>query len=156
MKVPLMRVLCILAALAAMIFSVVTGGTWYLGPIAAALFVLAAVSSQSADDSRVLILATGELLVIAVAASSFPAGFIVQCAVIGAVLFDGEGLPGTRDSLLFALWCIAALAGAVVLYVSNQVLLPFLAITAGVAALTVLLVSVQEMRECRMYAGGTR
>ena len=111
---------------------------------------------QGSDDTRILILAAGEVLVIAVAAASFWTGFIVQCAVIGAVLVDGKVPADSRDLTLFALYCIAALTGAIIFDRSNQVLLPFLAVTAIVAAATVTFIGVQEMRERRMYAGGNK
>lgn len=149
-----MRIVCILAALAAAAYSFTVGTIPYPVLMAAALFVLAGVIRKDRDDTRILVLATGELLVIAVAAVSFPAGVVVQGAVIGAVLFDMTGLPDKRDATLFALWCMVALAGAVVLYLANQVLIPFLVLTAGVAGLTALLVGIQEMRERRMFAGG--
>ena len=154
MMIPAVRIFCILVSLAATAFSITVSNTPYLGLIAAVVFVLAAYLRQGRDDSRIFIIATGELLVIAVAATSFTAGFIVQGAVIGAVLFDKEGLPGNRDAILFTLWCVAALAVSAFLYFSNQVLLPFLAATAGVVAVTALLVGVQEMQEHRRYAGG--
>ena len=156
MKIPVVRVLCIVVALAAAALAAAGSETWYPVLIAAAFFVLAALLRRGSDDTRILLLATGELLVIAVAAVSFPAGFIVQCAVIGAVLFDRTGLPDTRDATLFALWCFTALAGAVVLDLANQVLLPFLVITVCVVAGTVLLVGVQEMQDRRRYSGGTQ
>jgi hypothetical protein len=148
-----MRVLLVVAAATAAVFFSLLTGTWY-GLIAAAVFVLAALLRLRSDDKRVLLLATGELLVIAVAGPSFLGGVIVQCAVIGAVVFDGEGMPYIRDSILFGLFCIAALGGALILDLSNQVLLPFLALTAGVAGATAVLVTVQELRERRTYSGG--
>ena len=153
MKIPVVRGLLVMAAASIAVFFSLQTGTWY-GLIAAAVFVLAALPRLRSDDKRVFLLATGELLVIAVAGPSFLGGVIVQCAVIGAVLFDGEGMPYTRDSILFGLFCTAALGGAFILYLSNQVLIPFLALTAGVAGATAILVAVQELRERRIYSGG--
>ena len=154
MKTPLVRILFVLIAAAAALYSLVQGDSWYLRLIAAAVFVLVAFIHQGSDDTRILILAAGEVLVIAVAAVSFFTGFIVQCAVIWAVLVDGGVPADTRDRTLFALYCIAALTGAIIFDRSNQMLLPFLAVTAIVAATTVTFIGVQEMRERRMYAGG--
>ena len=156
MKIPVVRVLCIVAALAAAVVAAAGSETWYPVLIAAVFFVLAGMLRRGSDETRILLLATGELLVIAVAAVSFPPGFVVQCAVIGAVLFDRTGLPDTLDATLFALWSITALAGALVLDRANQVLLPFLVITVCVVAGTVLLVGVQEMQDRRRYSGGTQ
>ena len=153
MKVPIVRTLLVMAAAAAGVFFLLPAGTWY-GLIAAAGFVLAALLPLTSDDNRVLLLATGELLVIAVAGTSFLGGVIVQCAVIGAVLFDTGGMPDTRDVAMFALFCCAALGGALILDRSNQVLLPFLALAAGVAGVTAIVVGVQELRERRMFSGG--
>ena len=155
MKIPVVRVLCIMVALAAAVSAAAGSATWYPVLIAGALVVLAGMLRRGSDDIRILLLATGELLVIAVAAVSFPPGFVVQCAVIGAVLFDKKGLPDTLDATLFVVWCIAVLGGALVLDFANQVLLPFLVITGGVATITTLLVGVQEMRDRRRYAGRT-
>ena len=155
MKIPVVRVLCIVAALAAAVVAAAGSETWYPVLIAAVFFVFAMMLRRGSDETRILLLATGELLVIAVAAVSFPPGFVVQCAVIGAVLFDKKGLPDTLDATLFVVWCIAVLGGALVLDFANQVLLPFLVITGGVVAGTVLLVGVQEMRDRRRYAGRT-
>jgi hypothetical protein len=55
---------------------------------------------------------------------------------------------------MFALFCCAALGGALILDRSNQVLLPFLALAAGVAGVTAIVVGVQELRERRMFSGG--
>jgi hypothetical protein len=154
MKAPPLRILFVLAAAAAALFSLAQGDSWYLRLIAAAVFVLAAFVKQGSGDNRILILAAGEVLVIAVALSYFWTGFIVQCAVIGAVLADGMVPAGSGNRTLFVLYCIAALTGAIILDRSNQVLLPFLLLTAIIAAATVTFVGVQEMRERRMYAGG--
>ena len=153
MKVPLVRLLLVMTAATAAVFFLLPAGTWY-GLIAAAGFLLAALLPLTSDDNRVLLLATGELLVIAVAGTSFPMGVIVQCAVTGAVLLDGEGLPDIPDVAMFALFSFAVIAGALVLDLSNQVLLPFLALAAGVAGVTAVVVGVQEIRERRMYSGG--
>jgi hypothetical protein len=152
--IPAVRILCILTALAASAVSLAAATTPYLGFIAAVLFVLAAVLSGDPKTTRILLLATGEILVIASASASFPAGVAVQAAVIGAVFFEKTGLPEQGDALQFALWCLAVLAGSAVLYFSNQVLISFLAITAGTAGITALLVIVLEIRERRTYAGG--
>jgi hypothetical protein len=154
MKTPPVRILFVLAAAAAALFSLAQGDSWYLRLIAAAVFVLAAFVKQGSEDSGILILAAGEVLVIAVATSYFWAGFIVQCAVIGAVLADEKVSAGSGNQTLFALYCIAALIGAIIFDRSNQVLLPFFLITAIIAAATVAFVGVQELRERRMYAGG--
>lgn len=154
MKTPPVRILFVLTAAAAALLSLAQGDSWYLRLIAAAVFVLAGFIHQGSEDNRILILAAGEVLVIAVAAASFFTGFIVQCAVIGAVLADGMGAADSGYRTLFALYCIAALTGAIIFDRSNQVLIPFFVVTAIVAAATVAFVGVQEMRERRMYAGG--
>jgi len=154
MKTPLVRILFVVTAAAAALFTLPQGNSWYLRLIAAAVFVLAAFMKQDSDDNRILILAAGEVLVIAVAAASFWPGFIIQCAVIGVILGDGMVPADTGNRTLFALYCIAALIGAIIFDRSNQVLLPFFVVTAIVAAATVIFVGVQEMRERRMYAGG--
>ncbi len=154
MKTPLVRILFVLTATAAALFTLPQGDSWYLRLIAAAVFVLAAFIKQDSEDNRILVLAAGEVLVIAVAAASFWAGFIIQCAVIGAILVDGMVPADTGNRTLFTLYCIAALICAIIFDRSNQVLLPFFMVTAIVAAATVIFVGVQEMRERRMYAGG--
>ena len=93
--------------------------------IAAVLFVLAVVLSRDPKTTRIPLLATGELLVIAAALASFTSGVVIQVAVIGAVFSGRQGLPEQGDALQFALWCLAALAGSAILYFSNQVLIPF-------------------------------
>jgi hypothetical protein len=154
MKTPIMRTLFILIAAGAALYSLDQGHGRYLPLIAVAAFILAAFIQQGSDDTRILILASGEILVIAVAAASLWVSFIVQCAVIGAILFDGRVLSDTRDLTFFGLYCIVALTCTIILDRSNQVLLPFLTVTAIVGATTVMLVKVQEMQERRMYAGG--
>jgi hypothetical protein len=154
MKTPPIRILFVLTAAAAALLSLAQGESWYLRTIAAAVLVLAAFLHQGSEDNRILILAAGEVLVIAVAAASFWTGFIVQCAVIGAVLADGKVPADSGNRTFFALFCIAALTGAIIIDRSNQVLLPFFLITAIVAAATVAFVGVQEMRERRMFQGG--
>jgi hypothetical protein len=154
MKTPPIRILFVLTAAAAALLSLAQGESWYLRTIAAAVLVLAAFLHQGSEDNRILILAAGEVLVIAVAAASFWTGFIVQCAVIGAVLADGKVPADSGNRTFFALFCIAALIGAIIIDRSNQVLLPFFLITAIVAAATVAFVGVQEMRERRMFQGG--
>jgi hypothetical protein len=154
MKTPVVRILVVLIAAVAALFSLDQGQSWYLTLIAAAVFVLAAFTQQGSDNNRILILASGEILVIAVAAASFWVSFVVQCAVIGAVLLDGRFPADTRDLTFFGIYCIVALTCTIIFDRSNQVLLPFLTVTAMVAATTVILVGVQEMRERRMYAGG--
>ena len=154
MKIPVVRILFVLIAAVAALSSLVQGTSWYLTLIATGVFVLAAFVKQG-DDTTIFILASGELLVIAVAALSFWTGFIVQCAVIGAVLTGGRVPADTRDLAFFSFWCIAALTGAIIFDRSNQVLIPFLVVTVIVAATTVILVSALEMRERLLYAGGT-
>ena len=154
MTISAVRIFCILAALAAAAISLAAAITPYPGFIAAVLFVLPAVLSRDPKTTRILLLTFGELLVIASASASFPAGIVVQAAVIGAVFFEKTGLPERGDALQFALWCLAALAGSAILYFSNQVLIPFLAITAGTAGISALLVIVLEIWERRTYAGG--
>jgi hypothetical protein len=155
MKIPTVRLLFVIAAAVATVLSLFSGELWYLRVIAAAVFVIAAFLPLEGNDKRILLLASGELLVIAVADASFFTALVVQCAVIGAVLFDGTDFSGTRDLAIFSVWCIAALLVAIILDRSNQVLLPFLAITAGVVAVTGILIGLQEMRERRKFAGGT-
>jgi hypothetical protein len=155
MTVPAVRILCLLAALGAAAVSFQAGTIPFMVIASAVLVLLSVFVSRDREEARILILGTGELLVIATAAAFYPAGTAVQCAIIGAVLFDRPGLPEQRDVLVLALWCLAALAGAAVLYFSAQVLLPFLALTLGVAGATALIIGVQELRERRLYAGGT-
>jgi hypothetical protein len=126
MKTPPVRILFVIIAAAAALFSLFLGGSWYLRLIASMVFVPAAFIHQCSEDNRIIILAAGEVLVIAVAAASFWAGFIVQCAVIGAVLVNGMVPADTGNRTLFALYCIAALIGAIIFDRSNQVVLPFL------------------------------
>lgn len=154
MTISAVRILCILAALAATAISLAAATTPYPEFIATVFFVLTAVISRDPKTTRILLLATGELLVITSASASFPAGVAVQAAVIGAVLFEKTGLPEQGDALQFALWCLAALTGSAILYFSNQVLIPFLALTAGTAGITTLLLIFMERRERRTYAGG--
>jgi hypothetical protein len=155
-NVPALRALFILAAAAAACFSLVHSDIWYLVLIAAGVFVLVALKKQdSGDDTTILLLASGEVLVVAVAAASFLSGFVVQCAVIGAVLAAGRGMADTRDRTFFALFCLAALGGAILFDRSNQLLLPFLAATALVAAATAIVIGVLEIRDRRTYSGAT-
>jgi len=156
MKVPALRLAFVLAAATATLFSLVQGDFWYLRLLAAAVVVLVAVTGPENDDTRILLLATGEILVIAVATASFLVGVLVQCAVIGAALSDSRIPAGARDRALFALCCIAVSGGAVILDRANQLLLPFFVITAITAAATFLFVGVQEMRERRRYRGEIR
>jgi hypothetical protein len=153
MKIPVVRILFVLIAAAAALFSLGHGDHGYLTLIALAVFILAAFIKLGNDDNRIFILATGELLVITVAAASFWVGFVVQCAVIGAVLFDVRIPADFRDLPFFAFFCIAALTGAIIFDRSNSVLIPFLVVTTIVAAMTVILVSVQEIRERRLFSG---
>lgn len=153
MTIPAVRILCILAALAAAFVSLTAATSPYLGFITVVLFILASILGRDPKTTRILLLVTGELLVITSASTLFPAGVMAQAAVIGAVFFEKAGLPEQGDALQFALWCLAAVAGSAILYFSNQVLIPFLAITAGTAGLTALMVIVLEIWERRTYAG---
>jgi hypothetical protein len=148
------RALFVLIAAGAALFSLNQGHSWYLTIVAVAAFIVSAFIQRGSDYTRILILASGEILVISVAAESLWVGFIVQCAVIGAVLSDGMVLAYARDLTFFGLYCLAALMGTIIFDRSNQVLLPFLTLTAIVSATTIILVSVQEIKERRMYAGG--
>jgi hypothetical protein len=151
---PVVQILCILVAIGSAVFSLTTATTPYPVSIAAVLFVLAVVFSQDPETTRIPLLATGELLVIAAALTSFTSGVVIQLAVIGAVFLDRPGLPKRWDALLFVFWCLATLAGSAILYFSNQILIPFLAITTGAAGITALLVGVEEIRERRAFAKG--
>ena len=151
---PVVQILCILVALASAVFSLSSATTPYPVSIAAVLFVLTVVLSRDPKATRIPLLATGELLVIAAAMASFTSGVVIQIAVIGAVFLDSKGLPERLDALLFVLWCLATLGGSTILYFSNQVLIPFLAITAGTVGITALLLGVEEIREHRAYAKG--
>ena len=148
------QILCILVALASAVFSLTSATTPYPVFIAAVLFVLTVVLNRDPKATRIPLLATGELLVIAAALASFTSGVVIQIAVIGAVFLDRQGLPERWDALLFVLWCLAALAGSAILYFSNQVLIPFLAITAGTVGITALLLAVEEIREHRAFTRG--
>ena len=154
MKALTLRNLCIITATATGLFSLLPGGPVYLVFIATAIFVMVALTRKGSDDSLIFILATGEILVIVVAAVSFWAGVLVQCAVIGAVLAGGRVPADSRDRSVFVLYCIVALVGAIIFDRSNQVLVPFLAGTAAVAATAFIMTGVQEMRERRLYTGG--
>jgi len=153
MNIPTIRIISALVAAAAAVSAMVQGTVWYLVVIAAAVFGVVIVLPRFRDN-RILLLASGELLVVAVAAASFWAGFIVQCAVIGAVVPDTRIPADRRDLTLVGLFCIAAFPCALFLDRSNQVLVPFLAVTAAAGAATVIFIGVGEMRERRRYAGG--
>jgi len=154
MMVTRAKALFIAAATGITALSFLAGGDPVLRILAAAVFVAGALAGQGGDDDTVVTLATGELLVIAVASASFYAGLAVQCAVIGAALLGGRAPAGRRDAPLFAAFCLAAIAGAVVLDRSNQILLPFLAMAGIVVAAALALTAIQELRVRRKYAGG--
>jgi len=156
MKTPLTRILFLLIVTGAALLSLDQHHSWYLTLIAIAVFIMAVFIQQESDDSTIVILASGEILVIAIAAESLWLGFIVQCAVIGAVMYDGKILTDIRDLKFLGLYCLVAFICTLIFDRSNQVLLPFLTITAIVAATTGILVTVQEIRERRMYAGGVK
>jgi hypothetical protein len=151
MKVPPLRLAFVLAAATATLFSLVIGEFWYLRLIAAAVVVTIAVIGPENDDTMILLLATGEVLVIAVAGASFLVGALVQCAVIGAALSDDRTPVKARDRNLFVLLCAGIFGGAVLLDRANQLLLLFLVMVAAVVAATVIFTGVQEMRERRRY-----
>ncbi len=152
MTVPRTKVLFTAVALGIAVLSLPGGGDPVLRLLAAAAFVAGALLKRGTDDDTVFTLATGELLVIAVGASSFIAGFLVQCAVIGAAL---TGTPAARrDAAIFTAFCLIALAGAIVLDRANQVLLPFLVMIAVIIAAAVTVIGIAELRERRKYAGG--
>jgi len=154
MTVPRGKALFLAAAIGIAALSLTGGGDPLLRILAAAAFAAGALLKRGTDDDTIFTLATGELLVIAVAASSFIAGFLVQCAVIGAALSGGRAPAGRGDAAIFVAYCLIALAGAIVLDRANQILLPFLAMTAIVAGATVAVTGIAELRERRKYAGG--
>ncbi|GEM_PF-5549435 len=156
MKISLVQILFLLVAAGAAFLSLDPGHTWYLTLIAAAAIILAAFIQQDSDDNRIFTLAFGEIVVIAIAAESFWVSFMVQCAVIGAVMFDGRFMGDTVDRRFFWLYCIIALLCTIIFDRSVQVLIPFLMVTTIVAVTTFILVGFQEMRERRMYAGGNK
>lgn len=152
MTVPRAKLLFTAAALGIALLSLLGGGDPVLRLLAAAAFLAGALLQRGMDDGTVFTLATGELLVIAVASSSFIAGFLVQCAVIGAAL---TGTPAARrDAAIYTAFCLIALAGAIVLDRANQVLLPFLVLIAVTIAAAVAVTGIAELRERRKYAGG--
>lgn len=152
MNVPRTKVLFAAAALAIAVLSLPGGGDPVLRLLAAAAFLAGALLKWGMDDDMVFTLATGELLVIAVASSSFIAGFLVQCAVIGAAL---TGTPAARrDAAIFTAFCLIALAGAIVIDRANQVLTPFLVMIAVITTAAVAITGIAELRERRKYAGG--
>jgi hypothetical protein len=154
MKNPFVRGLAVMIGGASAFFSVSQGGTWYLVLIALLFFFLAAFIRADSDDKTIFIIASGEVLVIAVGAASFWAGVIAQAAVIGVVLEDKGDMSDTRGRSFFALYCVAVFTGAFIFDLANQVLLPFLAGTAVVAAAAIIFAGVQEIQERRMYSGG--
>ena len=151
MKLPGLRLLFVLAAVVASAITLGTGDFWYLTFIAATAFAIIAVTQGENDNALILLLASGEILVIAVASASFFPGVLVQCAVIGAAF--SSYMTDAQDPTLFVLFCLATIGGAVILDRSNQALLPFVAITALVAGVTFVIIGVQEMRERRMFRG---
>jgi len=153
MKIPAIRIISALIAAAAAASALVQGTGWYPVVIAVTVFGSAVVLPQLREN-RIALLAAGELLVVAVAAVSFWAGVIVQCAVIGAVVPDARLPADKRDLTLVGFFCIAALACALFFDRSNMVLIPFLAVTAAAGAATIIFIGVGEMRERRRYAGG--
>jgi hypothetical protein len=153
MTPPLVRILAGIIAAGAAGVPITLGGSGYAGLIAAAVFILAAFIHEE-DTRKILMTASGEILVISLVPVSLFAGCCVQCAVIGVVLLDGSVPADTRDLTIFALCCITMLMAAVLFDRLNQILLPFLLVAAACVAGTVILVGVQEMRERRMYAGG--
>lgn len=152
MKVPALRLAFVLAAATATLFSFVLADFWYVRLIAVAVVMVVAVTGPENDDTRILLLAAGEILVIAVATASFLVGVLVQCAVIGAALSDSRVPVAARDRALYLVCCIAVFGGALILDRANQLQLPFFIITALAAAIFIV-TSVQEMRERRRYRG---
>ena len=155
MKAFPVKVLFTATAAAATLLTLPYGSNVILRPIAAAVFVIASLLYLESDDNTLLTLATGEILVIAVTESLFFAGFVVQCAVIGAAFSGGRAPAGIRDIPLFVLTCLVAGAGAVVLDSANNLLFPYLAMVAAVCAATVMVTGVSEIRERRNYAART-
>ena len=149
-----MRLLFVVAACGTAILSLPYGSNPALRVAAAAAFAAGALMWQDTDDDVIFTLATGELLVIAVAEAFFPAGFIAQCAVAGAALVGGKEPAGAWDIPLFVLYSLTAIIGAIVLDRSNQVFLPFLALVAVVAGVAALATGIQEMQERRKFTGG--
>lgn len=154
MTVPRAKALFIILAIGITVLSLLDGGDPALRILAAAVFISGAILKRGTDDDILFILATGELLVIAVAASSFFAGFFVQCAVIGAALTGGKNPSGRRDAAIFAGFCLVGLVCAILLDRSNNLFLPFLALTVLVVGETLVVTFVAELRERRKYAGG--
>ena len=156
MNIQRIKVLFVPAAVAITALSLLTGNDVVLRILAAIAFLAGALMKRGTDDNTLITLATGELLTIAVAASSFIAGFLVQCAVTGSVLFGGRAPTGERDAVCFVVFCLLALLGAIVLDRSNQPLAPFLAMVTIVVISTLALTGIEELRERRKYAeGGT-
>jgi len=131
------------------------GDNAILRPVAAGIFVIAALLRQGNDEETILTLATGELLVIAVADASFVAGTVVQCAVLGAAFTSGSAPAGARDGLFVVPCLVACLAGAIWLFTANQVLLPFIVMVVVAGGSAVVALGVQEMRERRRFTGGS-
>ncbi len=153
MKNPFVRGLAVMIGGASAFFSVYQGGSWSIVLIALVFFFLAAFIRAESDDTTIFIIASGEVLVIAVGAASFWAGVIAQCSVIGLVLEDRECLADSRGRSFFALYCIVTFTGAFIFDLANQVLLLFLAVTAVVAGAAIIFAGVQEIQERRMYSG---
>lgn len=154
MNILLSRIIFIGIAAVTAILSLYQTVTWYFTVIITAIFVILAFTKGTSEDNEILILASGELLVIAVATTSFWLGYIVQCAIIGAVMLDGKVPADTQDLKIFAFLCLAALICAIIIDRSNHMLLPFLTVTAIITGITITILGVQEMRDRRAYAGG--
>jgi hypothetical protein len=151
MKLSTLRLAFVIAAATATLFSLNQGDFWYLRIIAATVLVIAAVILPENDDTMIILLACGEVLVIAVATASFLVGALIQCAVIGAALSGDRAPADARDRNLFLLLCAGILGGAVILDRANQLLLPFLIMAVAVIAATFMLTGIQEMRERRLF-----
>jgi hypothetical protein len=126
---------------------------WYLtlGPLCLFLILLAVPVFQ--NDRWVVLLASGELVVLATALASVWGGWLVQLAVFGLFTFRSDDAGPARAIPEFLLAGAGTLAVVLILEPANHVMVPFLAIL-GILATVYAILEISAFRWKRALAGG--
>ncbi|NMB79770.1 MAG: hypothetical protein GYA23_11835 [Methanomicrobiales archaeon] len=112
--------------------------TWYLVVLLLIIFAGTWYGTRTLPDRAFYLACAGELLVIGCSTMNHWAGLYCACTLTG-IIGSALGLVRTRDDLvlLFVFWLGSAFA-ALLIFLSNHVLLPLAAImgiTAGILAI---------------------
>ena len=152
LSAPDFRITLLLAAVVVLVTAIYPTPAWYLTLLLLGLYIAVYRLTRSWQDRAFYLVCAGALLVIACGAAGIWEGLVVAW-VVGGSIATAMGMTASRDELPALLaFGTGTLAVALLVYLSNHVLLPLFALGALAAGIAAVL-AIRDYQFRKQYTG---